>query len=160
MFDRGRDGGGQQLSGISPNVTVEKVENVWGSTAGAGSDFFHIYRKHRYTEMDRLKQMDEDWEKKTEMETFEAERERLKKLDESVTAKKRDKRKRKQANKKTNKNNQNKKLQKETERNEEQTRQDEEEEEGPCIRVGHQQTSADSKRVKGPMRPPAADTGT
>eukprot|EP00921_Rhytidocystis_pertsovi_P009424 GHVQ01015159.1.p1 GENE.GHVQ01015159.1~~GHVQ01015159.1.p1 ORF type:complete len:139 (+),score=23.40 GHVQ01015159.1:252-668(+) len=89
---------GEMLSGISPDVKVEKVDNVWGSTAGAGSDFFHIYRKHRYTEMNRLQKMDEDWEKEKEADEFEAERERLKEYDEMTKEKRRKKRKRKQNN--------------------------------------------------------------
>lgn len=49
---------------------IEKVNNVWGSTAGAGSDFFHIYRKHRATEMQRLKELDEVYENEKEAEEF------------------------------------------------------------------------------------------
>eukprot|EP00922_Rhytidocystis_sp_ex-Travisia-forbesii_P043252 GHVS01064569.1.p3 GENE.GHVS01064569.1~~GHVS01064569.1.p3 ORF type:complete len:155 (+),score=53.68 GHVS01064569.1:109-573(+) len=142
--------GGKKLSGISSNVTVEKVENVWGSTAGAGSDFFHIYRKHRYAEMDRLKQMDEDWEKKVEQEGLEAERKRWNDMDTAVTAKKREKRKRKQAARIAN-------LKKKKEGKKEQpTQEEEEEEDGPAIKVGHH--SGAEPKVKGPMRPPATDT--
>lgn len=51
-------------------TTIERVNNVWGSTAGAGSDFFHIYRKHRAHEMERLKQLDDDYEKEQEDREF------------------------------------------------------------------------------------------
>lgn len=54
-----------------PHRLMEKVNNVWGSTAGAGSDFFHTYRKHRATEMDRLKQLDEEYEDEKEATEFE-----------------------------------------------------------------------------------------
>jgi hypothetical protein len=51
-------------------VLVDRVNNVWGSTAGAGSDFFHIYRKHRTREMERLKQLDEQHELQEEEKEF------------------------------------------------------------------------------------------
>ncbi|CEM12728.1 unnamed protein product [Vitrella brassicaformis CCMP3155] len=60
--------GGGRLQRPEQRVEIEKVNNVWGSTAGAGSDFFHVYRKHRRIEMDRLKKMDEDWEAQQETE--------------------------------------------------------------------------------------------
>lgn len=99
---RKNNAAGDIISGISPDVVVEKVDNVWGSTAGAGSDFFHIYRKHRYAEMDRLKKMDEDWDAQQERESFDTEREKLQKLDEETTTKKREKRKRKQESRNRN----------------------------------------------------------
>lgn len=59
-----------QESNESSHRLMEKVNNVWGSTAGAGSDFFHTYRKHRATEMQRLKQLDEEYEDEKEAEEF------------------------------------------------------------------------------------------
>ncbi|KAF8821104.1 hypothetical protein IE077_004383 [Cardiosporidium cionae] len=56
-------------------VRIEKVSNVWGSSAGAGSDFFDIYRRHRYTEMDRLQKMDEDWKDEVESKIYQKQRE-------------------------------------------------------------------------------------
>ena len=53
---------------------LERVNNVWGSTAGAGSDFFHIYRKHRAHEMERLRKLDEDYEREKEEEDFQQRR--------------------------------------------------------------------------------------
>ena len=42
-----------------PNkVITEKVDNPYGSTAGAGSGEFHVYRHARAREMERLQQMD------------------------------------------------------------------------------------------------------
>jgi Protein of unknown function (DUF1168) len=40
-------------------VKAEKVSNPYGSTAGAGSGEFHVYRHARSREMDRWKQIDE-----------------------------------------------------------------------------------------------------
>lgn len=49
---------------IPNKMQVEKVEEVSGSTAGASSAAFHIYRAHRRTELLRLqnieKQAEED----------------------------------------------------------------------------------------------------
>eukprot|EP01069_Polyplicarium_translucidae_P005396 Polyplicarium_translucidae@DN2779_c0_g1_i1.p1 len=70
---------GQRLYCPKPNgeeeekankVVFEKVHNAWGSTAGAGSDFFHVYRKHRSVELARLKKMDEEWDEKMVQDEF------------------------------------------------------------------------------------------
>eukprot|EP00920_Eleutheroschizon_duboscqi_P039093 GHVT01094018.1.p1 GENE.GHVT01094018.1~~GHVT01094018.1.p1 ORF type:complete len:253 (+),score=36.49 GHVT01094018.1:1159-1917(+) len=75
-------------------VMLEKVDNVWGSSAGAGSDFFDIYRKHRYREMDRLKTMDEDWKVRMEHEEHQLRREQRMSKAEEDTRKRAEKRKR------------------------------------------------------------------
>eukprot|EP00389_Voromonas_pontica_P000041 GDKH01000064.1.p1 GENE.GDKH01000064.1~~GDKH01000064.1.p1 ORF type:complete len:201 (-),score=31.90 GDKH01000064.1:165-767(-) len=86
--------------GGSSKVKLEKVSNVWGSCAGAGSDFFHIYRKHRTVELERLKQLDEEWEDKIEQEEYQ--KRRLERADEveAKNQRKAEKRKRRRDNKK------------------------------------------------------------
>lgn len=41
-------------------VRAEKVDNPYGSTAGAGSGEFHVYRHARAREMARMRQLDEE----------------------------------------------------------------------------------------------------
>ncbi|KAH8064739.1 hypothetical protein JL722_1619 [Aureococcus anophagefferens] len=42
----------------NPRIKTERVENVMGSQAGAGSGDFHMYRHHRRTEMLRVERME------------------------------------------------------------------------------------------------------
>jgi len=49
----------QEKGNASNSVKTEKVHNPYGSTAGAGSGEFHIYRHARAREQQRLNALDE-----------------------------------------------------------------------------------------------------
>eukprot|EP00923_Selenidium_pygospionis_P012698 GHVN01021666.1.p2 GENE.GHVN01021666.1~~GHVN01021666.1.p2 ORF type:complete len:172 (+),score=33.15 GHVN01021666.1:95-610(+) len=79
----------------SGRVHLEKVNNVWGSTAGAGSDFFHLYRKQRAVEMERIEKMDADWVEEEEDKKFREKRALLIKANQERTDKNAAKRRKK-----------------------------------------------------------------
>ena len=80
-------------------VSVEKVNNVMGSTAGAGSGDFHHYRHCRRREMDRLEGMEKRAVVEAQMTEFEARVEAKRKDCEERTQKNAEKRRRKKAKK-------------------------------------------------------------
>ncbi|CXI26552.1 conserved protein, unknown function [Plasmodium berghei] len=55
-------------------VQIEKVPNVWGSSAGAGSDYFDLYRKQRNQENERLELIEKKWKEYTENQIFQQKR--------------------------------------------------------------------------------------
>ncbi|KAK4697243.1 PRKR-interacting protein 1, partial [Lecanoromycetidae sp. Uapishka_2] len=77
----------------------EIVANVQGSSAGAGSGEFHVYKASRRREYERIKMMDEEVAREIADEEFEKKREEMKRKDEEKTGKNR-KRREKLKNKK------------------------------------------------------------
>lgn len=80
----------------------EIVANVQGSSAGAGSGEFHVYKASRRREYERIKMMDQEVAREKADEEFEKKREELRKKDEEKTEKnrkRRDKNKKKKGGK-------------------------------------------------------------
>ena len=77
----------------------EIVANVQGSSAGAGSGEFHVYKASRRREYERVRLMDEELSKEKAKEEFERKREELKRKDEEKTEKNRRKREKRKAGK-------------------------------------------------------------
>ena len=87
--------------GLAPPPEI--VANVQGSSAGAGSGEFHVYKASRRREYERLRLMDEEVKREKENEEFEKAKEQRRKKDEAKTNKnkaRRDKLKAKKAGKK------------------------------------------------------------
>lgn len=80
---------------IKPRDMFDKVEEPYGSGAGAGSDFFHMYKKQREREIDRIEAMDKAWDTRLENDKLQETRITRMKIAEEKTAKLREKRKRK-----------------------------------------------------------------
>ncbi|KJP89097.1 hypothetical protein AK88_01183 [Plasmodium fragile] len=55
-------------------IKVDKVPNVWGSSAGAGSDYFDLYRKQRNEENERIELMEKKWKEYTQNQIFQSKR--------------------------------------------------------------------------------------
>ncbi|EIW82924.1 DUF1168-domain-containing protein [Coniophora puteana RWD-64-598 SS2] len=73
----------------------EMMKNVQGSSAGAGSGEFHVYKASRRREYERLKMMEDDARKEKETAEFERKRKEAEDLAEAKTAKNRAKRQKK-----------------------------------------------------------------
>mmetsp|Transcript_23362 Transcript_23362/g.54264 ORF Transcript_23362/g.54264 Transcript_23362/m.54264 type:complete len:204 (+) Transcript_23362:123-734(+) len=84
--------GGQQPSGGA--VKPEKVQNPYGSTAGAGSGDFHVYRHARAREMGRIKKLEKEHHEDQLQEEYEVTVRENAAREEKKTAKRRRKRKR------------------------------------------------------------------
>lgn len=78
-----------------PRAPHEFIRNVWGSSAGAGSGDFHVYRGVRRREYARQKFIDEKAEKTGKDQEYQKKIEQNQKAAEERTAKKRAKRNKK-----------------------------------------------------------------
>ena len=78
--------------------------NPYGSTAGAGSGEFHVYRHARQREMERIQQLSQDEQNKLKDEEFYDKIQKDKEEQEAKTAKKRKKRQRQKEAKQRKKN--------------------------------------------------------
>ena len=77
----------------------EVVANVQGSSAGAGSGEFHVYKAARRKEYERLRMMDSETKREEADKQFEERREELKKADEEKTRKNKARREKQKARK-------------------------------------------------------------
>ena len=81
-------------SALSKNLSAppEIVANVQGSSAGAGSGEFHVYKASRRREYERLRAMDDEVQKEADEAAFLARKAEQEKKDDEKTAKNRAKR--------------------------------------------------------------------
>ena len=77
----------------------EIVTNVQGSSAGAGSGEFHVYKAARRREYERLRELDEEVRRERENAEFEREKAERERRDEERTRKNREKREKMKARK-------------------------------------------------------------
>uniref|UniRef100_A0A6S9D7T2 DUF1168 domain-containing protein n=3 Tax=Ditylum brightwellii TaxID=49249 RepID=A0A6S9D7T2_9STRA len=85
-------------------VKPEKVDNPYGSTAGAGSGEFHVYRHARSREMARMAQLEYEEKQQLLHEDFEKRKHEMETEEERKTAKRRKKRMRGKESKMRKKN--------------------------------------------------------
>lgn len=88
--------------GLAPPPEI--VANVQGSSAGAGSGEFHVYKASRRREYERLRLMDEEVKREKENEDFERAKEERQKRDEAKTNKNKARREKMKAKKGKGKN--------------------------------------------------------
>lgn len=77
---------------VAQRAVPEIVTNVQGSSAGAGSGEFHVYKASRRREYERLRRMDEEVRLETEAEAFGRERREREERDAERTRRNREKR--------------------------------------------------------------------
>lgn len=89
------------LAGSKPRLAAppEIVTNVQGSSAGAGSGEFHVYKASRRREYERLKQMDEEVRQEHGKEDFERKKSEVAQKDDEKTRRNREKREKMKARK-------------------------------------------------------------
>lgn len=85
-------GGGKSLQSLPPPPEI--VANVQGSSAGAGSGEFHVYKASRRREYERVKLMEEDVAREEADKGFVLKRDELRRRDAERTEKRRKKRER------------------------------------------------------------------
>ncbi|KAF0686697.1 Aste57867_21539 [Aphanomyces stellatus] len=98
-----KDQGKEQPKEKKDKFSFNKVENVTGSTAGAGSGEFHMYRAARRREMERVSAMEKEHKKTVEEQEFQEMRKRAQEEVEMKSQQKAAKRRRKQENAKMRK---------------------------------------------------------
>lgn len=76
----------------------EIVTNVQGSSAGAGSGEFHVYKASRRRDYERIRLMEEEARREEELKEWEEKQKQAKEKDESKTSKNRKRRDKKKAN--------------------------------------------------------------
>ncbi|KAK7206689.1 hypothetical protein BZA70DRAFT_288158 [Myxozyma melibiosi] len=79
----------------------EIVKNVQGSSAGAGSGEFHVYKQARRREMERTAIFEQQRKKDTEMAEFEEKKKQLEAMDRERTERNREKRRKRNKNNKS-----------------------------------------------------------
>ncbi|KAI7151636.1 hypothetical protein KC349_g9382, partial [Hortaea werneckii] len=89
-----------QTHNTRPAAPPEIVTNVQGSSAGAGSGEFHVYKASRRRENERLKAMDEENEREVRDREFEERVGGMRRRDEEVLRRNREKREKARARKK------------------------------------------------------------
>ncbi|ROV97709.1 hypothetical protein VMCG_07340 [Cytospora schulzeri] len=95
--DGGPDARGRRGHLLAPPPEI--VTNVQGSSAGAGSGEFHVYKAARRREYERLRVMDEEVRQEREAEEFARRRGELERRDDDKTRKNREKREKMKARK-------------------------------------------------------------
>ncbi|KAI8720539.1 hypothetical protein NCS52_00499300 [Fusarium sp. LHS14.1] len=85
--------------GASRSAPPEIVTNVQGSSAGAGSGEFHVYKASRRREYERLREMDEELRREKDKVEFDKDKTERDRKDEERTRKNREKREKMKARK-------------------------------------------------------------
>ena len=84
----------RSLTTVQHGAPPEIVANVQGSSAGAGSGEFHVYKASRRREYERLRAMDEEVRQEKELEGWEKEKRDREERDREKTRKNRERRER------------------------------------------------------------------
>ncbi|KAF7551051.1 hypothetical protein G7Z17_g5289 [Cylindrodendrum hubeiense] len=87
------------LLGVGRAPPPEIVTNVQGSSAGAGSGEFHVYKASRRREYERLREMDQDLKRDKDHVDFEKDKAERERRDDERTRKNREKREKMKARK-------------------------------------------------------------